>query len=227
MILRLFFDFEVNMKKTLLIALVTILSSTSFAVFADSYSAEANRMAQEYLEHKRTMELLERAKEQAKIKQQINREYKKCIKTGVAVEECDALIASMNAIVSPGQAPQRPLQGGGYFNRIDEKKKSQSDSGEDSASMQLLKKLQDDVDDMRTKKARASAPAAKKTSRANARVPKMLRVVNGKVVFKTSEGETSARVGDTLPGGFVLRSFSLTRAILSLDGSKYETEISW
>lgn len=214
------------MKKILLIALVAILSSTSVVAFADNYSAEANRMAQEYLQHKRTMELLKRAKEEAKIKQQINREYKKCIKTGVAVEECDALIASMNAIVSPGKAPQRP-QGGGYFNRTDEKKKSQGDSGEDSASMQLLKKLQDDVDDMRTKKARASAPAAKKTSRANARVPKMLRVVSGKVVFKTSEGEVSARVGDTLPGGFVLRSFSLTRAILSLDGAKYETEISW
>ncbi|THB69339.1 MAG: hypothetical protein D6B28_11645 [Gammaproteobacteria bacterium] len=208
------------MKKIILLALLSSLFATS--VIADDYSADANQMAREYLEHKRKMELLKRAQEEARIKQEIARQYKQCISTGVAVEECDALIANMGAASgstysAPSPSDQR------YFNRTDS---SGEDSGEGSASMELLKKLQNEVEDMKAKKSRTSSQPVK-ANRKSVRVPKMLRVVSGKVVFKTSEGEVSARAGDTLPGGFVLQSFSLTRAVLTLDGARYESEISW
>ncbi len=208
------------MRKLLLLTIVFVLTISSS--YADDYSADANQMAREYLEHKRKMELLKRAQEEAGLKQQIASQYKQCIATGVAVEECDALIANISA--SGAVHDNKRLQDSSYFKRTDSN--SEYESGEGSASMELLKKLQNDVDDMKSKKSRNSNSAVK-TSRTNIRVPKMIRVVNGKVVFKTAQGEVSARAGDTLPGGFVLRSFSLTRAMLSLDGKRYESEISW
>ncbi len=210
------------MRKLLLLSLVTVLIVPS--VFADDYSADANQMAREYLEHKRKMELLKRAQEEARIKQQIASQYKQCISTGVAVEECDALISNMGG--ASGAFSDSSQSSNTYFNRTEEKNGSTSVSEDDSASLQLLKKLQNDVEDMKAKKGRGGSTTVK-AKRANVRVPKMVRVVNGKVVFKTAQGEVSARAGDTLPGGFVLKSFSLTRAILIFDGKRYESEISW
>ena len=209
----------------IILAVIFSLCCSQLA-FADNYSDDANQMAREYLEHKRKMELLKRAQEEAQLKQQIARQYKQCIDTGVAVEECDAMIENMTAAVGVSNVKTQSSSPS-YFQRTDsDEDKSGQPSEEDSASMQLLKKLQSDVEDMKSKKARNPTSSAS-TTRKSVRVPKMLRVVSGKVVFKTSEGEVSARVGDTLPGGFVLKSFSLTRSILMLDGSRYESEISW
>ena len=208
------------MKKIILLVIISSLSSV--CAYADNYTNDANQMAREYLEHKRKMELLKRAKEEARIKQEIARQYKQCIATGVAVEECDALIANMGA--ASGSTYSAPVsRDQQYFNRTESPEEK---SNEDSASMELLKRLQSDVENMKSSKNRTSTSPAK-TTRKNVRVPKMLRVVSGKVVFKTSEGEVSARAGDTLPGGFVLKSFSLTRSVLELDGARYESEISW
>lgn len=211
------------MRKLLILTIISILSFSASAAYADNYSADANQMAREYLEHKRKMELLKRAQEEAKLKQQIASQYKQCISTGIAVEECDALIANIGSgSVHVNTQPQD----NSYFKRTDSNNEYDSESGEGSASLELLKKLQSDVEDMKSKKTRNSTSTVK-SSRTNVRVPKMMRVVNGKVVFKTAQGEVSARAGDTLPGGFVLKSFSLTRAILALDGKRYESEISW
>lgn len=213
------------MRKLLILTIISILSFSAAAAYADDYSADANQMAREYLDHKRKMELLKRAQEESKLKQQIASQYRQCISTGIAVEECDALIANIGSTSSSVHVNPQP-QDNSYFKRTDSNNEYDSESGEGSASMELLKKLQNDVEDMKSKKGRNAASPVKK-SRTNVRVPKMMRVVNGKVIFKTSQGEVSVRSGDTLPGGFVLKSFSLTRAMLSLDGKRYESEISW
>ncbi len=212
------------MRKLLILLIISIFTVST--TYADDYSADANQMAREYLEHKRKMELLKRAQEEAKLKQQIASQYKQCISTGVAVEECDALIANIGSTSSSVHVNSQS-EDNSYFKRTDSNSDYDSESGEGSASMQLLKKLQNDVEDMKSKKGRSSASPVKSSRTANVRVPKMIRVVNGKVIFKTAQGEVSARAGDTLPGGFVLKSFSLTRAMLSLDGKRYESEISW